>query len=188
MILEEILNNIHPLSSTSKTLLSHYFSEEQVNKNAILMNDERVEQYLYFIKKGIVRAYTSTSESDITFWFGLEGDVILSMQSYIHQQKSYETIEALEDGILYKIALKDLEQLYNSSIEIANWGRKLAEYELLKTEQRFIDRLCGTAKERYEALIQKQPEIIQKVQLGYVASYLGITQVSLSRIRSEVLL
>lgn len=188
MALEAILNNIHPLSSTNCDLLSRYFIEEQVDKHTIIMNDERVEQYLYFIKKGMVRAYTSTSESDITFWFGLEGDVILSMQSYIQQQKSYETIEALEDSILYKIALKDLEQLYSSTIEIANWGRKLAEHELLKTEQRFIDRLCGTAKERYEELIRKQHEIIQRVQLGYIASYLGITQVSLSRIRSEIVL
>ena len=188
MNIKELLNRISTLNEENNQLLSERFSEEKLKKGDILMSTNRVEKHFYLIKKGIVRAFTSSDDSDITFWFGLEGDVILSMLSYVQQQKSYETIEALEDLIVYKIDLKQLENLYKTNVEIANWGRKLAEFELLKTEQRFINRLTGTAKERYEHLIHQQPEIVQRVQLGHIASYLGITQVSLSRIRSEMTL
>jgi len=92
----------------------------------------------------------------------------------------------LEYCTLYQLKIDDLRQLFETDIHIANWGRKLAEKELVKTEELFISRQFRTASQRYEELLTKQPEIIKRVQLGYIASYLGITQVSLSRIRSEI--
>jgi len=76
--------------------------------------------------------------------------------------------------------------LYNSDIQVANWGRKFAEQELVKIEERFISRQCKTAVERYRELIGNDPDLLQRVQLIHIASYLGITPVSLSRIRAEL--
>ena len=89
----------------------------------------------------------------------------------------------LEDAVLYETSNQQLNELYETNINICNWGRKLAENELIKTEQRFIARLTGNSKKRYEGLIKSYPALLNRVQLGYIASYLGITQVSLSRIR-----
>ncbi len=75
---------------------------------------------------------------------------------------------------------------YATNLEIANWGRKLAEIELIKTEERFISRQLGTAIDRYKKLLEENPSLINRVQLGYIASYLGISQVTLSRIRTEI--
>jgi CRP-like cAMP-binding protein len=108
------------------------------------------------------------------------------MKNYVENQKGYETIELLEPCELYEIQTEDLRKLFNSDIHIANWGRKFAEQELIKVEERFIFRQCKTALERYKDLINNDPALLQRVQLAYIASYLGITPVSLSRIRSEL--
>ena len=108
------------------------------------------------------------------------------MRSYIENKVGYETIESMEDCELYEIKMSDLQEFYATNLEIANWGRKLAEIELIKTEERFISRQLGTAIDRYKKLLIENPSLINRVQLGYIASFLGISQVTLSRIRAEI--
>ena len=132
-----------------------------------------------------VRAYAQFEDREITFWFGKEGDTALSMKSYVANQKSYESIELLEDCTLYEINSHKLQKLFTSDIEIANWGRKLVERELVKAEERLISQLFQTASQRYDALLKDNPDLLQRVPLGHIASYLGVTQASLSRIRSD---
>jgi CRP-like cAMP-binding protein len=183
MDIAHILNNIAPLSIASIALLSEEAILLHLPKGTLVLKADKIEHYLYFIQKGIVRAFSDHNEDIITFWFGQEGDVILSMNNYVNNQKSYENIELLENCVLYKISIQYLQKLYYSHIDIANWGRKLIERELLKTENRMISREVLTAKQRYQELLQFQPELLQRVPLKYIASYLGITPVSLSRIR-----
>jgi CRP-like cAMP-binding protein len=141
---------------------------------------------VYFIRKGFVRAYAYTGDHEVTFWFGREGEPVLSMKSYVQQQKGYEDIELLEDCELYEIKAADLQRLFQEDIHIANWGRRFAEQELVRTEERLISRQFRTATERYKELLKENPDLVQRVALGNIASYLGITQVSLSRIRAEI--
>jgi CRP-like cAMP-binding protein len=102
------------------------------------------------------------------------------------EKKGYENIELLENSELYRLATHNLQKLFLEDVQIANWGRKFAEQELIKTEERFISGQFRTATERYVELLQNNPGLIQRVQLGYIASYLGITQVTLSRIRASI--
>ncbi len=186
MEIEQILNQISPLSSQSIQLIADKIQLIRLPKNTTLIDADKVEKKLYFIKKGIVRAYTIDDGKEITFWFGKEGDLILSMRSYCENKISYETIELMEDCELYEIKSSDIQLFYATNLEIANWGRKLAEIELIKTEERFISRQLGTAIDRYKKLLEENPSLINRVQLGYIASYLGISQVTLSRIRTEI--
>src|SRR5690554_3013427 len=158
MTIDQILNQIYNLPKTSLELLKDCILEVSFPKGTILLRADKVEKDIYFIKKGIVRAYSDTEDNEITFWFGREGETIISMKSYVENQKGYENIELLENCELYKI----------------------------KTEERLISRQFKTATERYKELLKENPDLIQRVQLGYIASYLGITQVSLSRIRAEI--
>lgn len=185
MNIDVLLNEIYPLQNEALQLLNQYINEVQLPKGTILISSAQTEPYVYFIKKGIVRAFVSTAENDITFWFGTEGETVVSMKSYVAHQKGYETIELLEDCELYKIKYTDLLALYQNHLPIANWGRVFAEKELLKTEERLISRQFKTASERYQELIAHNPDLLKRVQLGHIASYLGITQVSLSRIRAD---
>ncbi|MDM1137556.1 Crp/Fnr family transcriptional regulator [Empedobacter sp. R132-2] len=186
MEIEQILNQISPLSSQSIQLIADKIQLIRLPKNTTLIDADKVEKKLYFIKKGIVRAYTIDDGKEITFWFGKEGDLILSMRSYVENKISYETIELMEDCELYEIKSSDIQLFYATNLEIANWGRKLAEIKLIKTEERFISRQLGTAIDRYKKLLEENPSLINRVQLGYIASYLGISQVTLSRIRTEI--
>lgn len=181
-----ILDNIHPLSETSRFRILGIMQEVRKPKGHLLIQADKVEPHIYFIKKGIMRAYADTADNEITFWFGKEGDAVISMRSYVENQKGYENIELLEECDLYQLDAQELKNLYEQDIAIANWGRHFAEQELIKTEAMFISRQFRTARERYVELITQDPELLQRVQLSHVASYLGITQVSLSRIRAEI--
>lgn len=186
MTLVQIINKIYPLSLTSTQKLENAIYEVNFPKGHKLFNEGKIETDVYFIKKGIVRAFSIHDGNEITFWFGHEGDTAISMRSYVQNEPGYETIELLEDSSFYHIKAGDLQHLYNEDINIANWGRKFAENELIKTEERLISRQFKSATERYTDLLKNTPHLLQRVQLGHIASYLGITQVSLSRIRSVI--
>jgi CRP-like cAMP-binding protein len=186
MTINQILDNIYPLPAGSQQKLAECIREVFYPKGHILLHADKVEHKIYFIKKGIARGYAYQEENEITFWFGREGDAIVSMKSYVGNQKGYEDIALLEDCDLYELKTASLQTLFTEDIAIANWGRKFAEKELIKTEERLIALQFKTATERYKTLLQESPDLIQRVQLGYIASYLGITQVSLSRIRAEI--
>ncbi|MGV4414389.1 Crp/Fnr family transcriptional regulator [Chryseobacterium sp. T1] len=186
MIIEEIINLNFFMPEDSQQLLKRHISEVSFQKNHILMHADRIENNIYFIKKGLVRAFSVINDSEVSFWFGREGEAILSMKSYLHREKGYESIQLLEDCDFYKINSEVLKGLFKEDINIANWGRILSEEELIKTEERFISRISMNATERYLQLLKQTPDLLLRVQLGHIASYLGITQVSLSRIRAEI--
>lgn len=186
MNIDTILDQIFPLPERSKSVLQTLISEIEFPKDSIIIKAGKLEKPIYFIKKGIVRAFVPQENQDVTFWFGKEGDVVLPMKSYVGNDNNYENIQLLEDSVLYQLEIASLRELFETDIHIANWGRKLAEKELVKTEELFISRQFRTASQRYLELLREQPEILQRVQLGYIASFLGITQVSLSRIRAEI--
>lgn len=180
------IKSIYPLSEQHLNLLLNELTSIEYPKNHLIIKAGKVERSIYFIETGIARAYVNGPEKRITFWFGMEGDAILSYHSYINNQPGYEHIELLENSRVYELKTEALIKLYNEYTELANWGRKLAEIELVKTEERYIARLFKSAKERYTELLQTYPSLIQRIQLGHIASYLGVTQVTLSRIRAEI--
>lgn len=185
MTIDTIIQQVYGLPETSMECIRGLISEISFPKGHRIIRSEKIEKSIYFIKKGMVRAYAIHQEQETTFWFGKEGDTVLSMNSYVLNQKGYEDIELLEDSVFFKVDFDALQALYENDIYIANWGRKFAEFELVKTEERLISRQFKSASERYQDLLKQSPELIQRVQLGHIASYLGITQVSLSRIRAE---
>lgn len=186
MSIDEILDTICPLPEASKRMLKECITEVSYPKGHILLKADKVETNIYFIARGIVRAFANKADHEVTFWFGKEGQPVVSMKSYVEGAKGYEHIQLLEDCQLYKLKSSDLQDLFSKDIHIANWGRKFAEKELVKTEERLIDLQFRTATERYTALLNENTDLIKRVQLGHIASYLGITQVSLSRIRAEI--
>lgn len=184
MNIDNIIEQLYPLPEHSQTTLKAKVEQITYPKGHILLKADCIEKNIYFIKQGVVRAYADALSGQVTFWFGMEGAPVLSMNSYISGKKSYETVELLENCELYKFDISELRALYEKDVHLANWGRKLAEQELVKTEERLIAMQFKTAQERYADLIRKQPELLLRVQLRHIASYLGMSQVSLSRIRA----
>lgn len=180
------IKSLYPLSEVALNKLIAILERKEFKKGAQILKAEKIEKSVFFIEKGIARGYCDLPNQELTFWFGEEGDYIISAQSLINKLPGYETIELMEDCILYEINADELVALFESDLELANWSRKLAEQELLKLEERFIYRQFKTAVEVYEDLLKNSPSLLRRVQLKYIASYMGISQVTLSRIRAEI--
>lgn len=107
------------------------------------------------------------------------------MDELYYNKISEEFVETLEEVVAYKISLTDLLRLFQHNIELANWGRIIHQNEYRRLHRSHKDRLTLSAKERYEEFKQQFPQVCQRVKLGYIASYLGITLPTLSRLRAH---
>ena len=150
-----------------------------------LIKANQYSRSAYFIEKGMTRSYWLVNGEEITTSFSCEGGIVFSMDELYYNKMSEEFVETLEDVVAYKIALSDLIRLFQTNIELANWGRIIHQNEYRRLHRSHKDRLTLSAKERYEEFMQQFPQICQRVQLGYIASYLGITLPTLSRLRSR---
>lgn len=140
----------------------------------------------YIISRGIWRGHYLNDGVDVSVWFASEGETLFSIWGYVENTPSLLTIEAMCDGELYCISKSALEALFCSSVEFANFGRRLIEQQFLSIENWLINGGSPRAKERYLALLEGNPELLQYVPLKHIASYLWITPQSLSRIRAGV--
>ncbi|HAE67474.1 MULTISPECIES: Crp/Fnr family transcriptional regulator [Sphingobacterium] len=184
--LSDCLNGYHFLTPESAVKLEQVSKKITAKRNSLLIEQDKIQKNLYFLASGLARVYYETANRQITLDFVSPGGTLISMNSYVHDTPGYENIDLLEDSVVYQIDQKQLFDLYESDIAIANWGRKMAELEFIKAEQRTMSKLFNTAQERYAELLQKYPQYIQRIKLGYIASYLGVSQVTLSRIRANI--
>lgn len=170
----------------SELRLTARLEEKWYPKGFHILKAGKVEPNVFFMLDGIARIFSEINGKEISFWFGREGDTFLSFESYINDRPGYETVELIEDSTLLMLKRDDLYGLYQSDINIANWGRRFAEKEMIKVEKRVLSLLSMDATERYNELLQTMPDFLQRIPLGMISSYLGITQTTLSRIRAKI--
>ncbi|WP_299676974.1 Crp/Fnr family transcriptional regulator [uncultured Tenacibaculum sp.] len=171
------------LSPHLQTRIRTDFEEHIVEKGEKILIQGNKANYLYFISKGTLHNYYYHDGKQISSWFYDENHFITSWYSFYAQKQSFEEIECLEDCILYRISYDNYQNLIADFPAFGNFARLLAE-EMLT----FIDEFSKgwsflSAKEKYELLLTYFPNIELKVKLGYIASFLGISQETLSRIR-----
>ena len=160
--MENIIKGIrqyYPVSDSSLEVLFSHMEKLELPKKHLLIRGGVADRHVYFIEKGFCRSYCLHDGEEITIWFSREGDITFAM--------------------------KDLNRIYETNIEIANWGRVIHQECLLYMDMHHINQLYLPAKERYEQLLREQPDVIHRAQLGYIASFLGMTPQHLSRLRSE---
>ena len=165
-------------------LLSH-MEEVNFSKGEFVVKTGERNSNFYLLKKGIWRAYYLTDGTEISLWFVGAGEAAFSSWGYIDGEPSQINIESVNDSVAYCITKTELEKLFSNSIEMANFGRKIFEREILSVDSSSLAYgTPPTAKERYLTLMEENPELLQDVPLKYLASYLYITPQSLSRIRA----
>ena len=130
----------------------------------------------YFIEKGMTRSFWLVNGEEITTSFSWEGGIVFSMDELYYNKPSEEFVETLEDVVVYKISLADLTRLFQTNIELANWGRIIHQNEYRRLHRSHKEWLTLPAKERYEEFKQQFPQICQRVKLRYIASYLGMDE------------
>lgn len=182
----EFIQTFITLSAESKTSFAKILRKMEFLKGHILVKADTTCNYVYFIEKGLTRTFYVKDGKDVTDWISTEKTFACSIVSFITRKPDIRNIELLENAVLWGFHYDDIEKLYKANHEIERLGRLIVSYGLVQLQQRFDDLHFATANERYIKLMQTNPTIIRRVPLGMIASYLGITQETLSRIRAQV--
>lgn len=179
------LQSIHPLSPKLVEHLLKVIKSKTFLKKDFILKAGHVSRCAYFISQGLLRAFYIKNDKDISSWFMKEGDFSLSIESFYDQKQSYENIQALEDCNIYSIDYYDLEHIYQQFPEFNYIGRVLTiKYHKLWAQQLYSLRM-QTAQERYQWLLTNHPDLLLRVPAKYIASYLDITEVTLSKIKGK---
>lgn len=158
---------------------------KEVKKGQLLVRSGERCNDIYFVESGLLRGYYYQEEKEITHWFAREDEFATCFYSFITHVPSAEFIEAIEPCQLVQLPHANLQKLYASFPETERIGRLLTEAYYVRLEGRFLGLQFTTAKERYDNLMKDHPQLLQRASLGHIASYLGITQETLSRIRAK---
>ena len=183
---EEKFQNRYQLSEADISALLSHMEEVRFKKKEVIVQEGTKNTNLYLIQEGIWRGPYLKDGVDTSIWFASKGEATFSVWGYADNSYSQISIEAMSDSIAYCISKTALNELYSTSIGLANLGRRLMEHQLLTTENWLISAGSPRAKERYLTLIKETPELLLHVPLKYIASYLWITPQSLSRIRAGI--
>lgn len=156
-------------------------------KKTILLPDGQVANDACFIIKGLVRAFYTSGDKEITRLFMEEGYVATSWLSFFTRQPAHESLETLEDTVLARLHHDDIMDLYERFPEFNIIGRKLTEYFFFLSEQRNLVLRTPGAEEKYLFFLEKHPGLYQRVSQRLIATYLGMNEETLSRTRAKML-
>lgn len=171
------------LSEEATKAISDISTPVFIKKNKDLQSIGHTCRTIYFISKGAARIYYFKGDIDVTESFAFENSIVARVESLFSGRPSRKGIQILEDSEVIGINSTQLFKLYDAFPDIERLFRKIFEAAYVDTVNRVESIQFHSAEERYNALLSETPNVLQRVPLKYIASYLGITQVSLSRIR-----
>lgn len=178
----------HPLFSA--TDLQETISLHQkviLQKNEFLLEEGKTANAYYLVERGLIRFYVHDFEgNEITTQFICENEIVNEVSSLFQRIPSVQNIQAVTDAVVWKIDFNDFQYLYHSMESIREWGREWMSAQLFQLQQRSIEMITQSASSRYLHLMKHRPQIVQQAPLKQIASYLGIADTSLSRIRKEL--
>jgi len=181
----QFLDSIHALSVPLKEHLSGILKTRELMRKDMLLKAGHICRHICFVQKGLLRCFYIKGDLEVCSWFMKEGDVIVSIESFFQQKESYESIQALEDTVVYYIEYSEIQNIYRRFPEFNFIGRVLTErYYTLWAQQLYGLRMKSSA-DRYKWLLDNYPEIILRVPAKYIASYLNIGEAHLSVIKAK---
>ncbi|WP_316761937.1 Crp/Fnr family transcriptional regulator [Pedobacter aquatilis] len=186
-LIDFIKQNIPNISVTKMGLetIAAHFEEIEFSKNEYLLKQGKVSGY-YYLAEGFVRAFTHDIDgNEITTFFYPRGRVAFEASSFFLHQPSTEYLQAITDCKVYATNFEKLNMLFHSVPEFREFARAMLVKEFVAYKQRTLAMINKSAEERYASLVAENNEIFLYAQLKQIASYLGITDTSLSRIRKE---
>jgi CRP-like cAMP-binding protein len=180
-----VLNYFHPLTPGMETFLKKHVTTLSVRKRKLLLKEGNFCDHVYFIVKGAVRGFTREGQKDITTWIVVENELVSSILSLNRRAPSNENIQVLENTDLLVISNVDLQRMYDELPEFNVTARKLLQHYYADAERRaFIARLTK-AENKYRHFLLHHEPLANRIPLKYIASYLGMTLETLSRVRKK---
>lgn len=187
MTKEQIINSISAnytqLPEEGKLEFSNYSKLLTLKKGETLVKEGQNSNTAYFIVSGSTRAYYLKDGKDITDWFAFENDFICAINSFFQNIPSPHYIEVLEETVLLAITRENLLKLSDKYHEFERLSNKVIISTMLKLQARIVSMQFQTAEQKYQNILLAYPNITQRVALTHIASYIGITLETLSRIR-----
>ena len=179
----------HPLfekEDLEKIFAAH--EKIQVSKGEFLLKKDQVLNQFYILEDGLVRTFLYDYEgNEITTGFSGKNEVVIEVASIFQRIPSQEYIQCLTDSVLWKLDYDVFQELFHQIPAFREWGRAWMAFELYLSKKRATEMITEPAKSRYLHLMKDKPQIIQQAPLKFIASYLGVTDTSLSRIRKEII-
>ncbi|HTF30133.1 MAG TPA: Crp/Fnr family transcriptional regulator [Flavitalea sp.] len=163
----------------------HLFNRQEIPAKTILLKEGVVSKKAYYIEQGCLRAWFNNNGRDITFQFFFEGEGVSSVESFMTKQPSLFTIESIEPCIIHSISKNDFSTIIDTSPIIKQQFEEQILQRLIFYQKLFLSRIKDNPEKRYLELMTNNPKILQRVPQHYISSFLGITSVSLSRIRNR---
>jgi CRP-like cAMP-binding protein len=184
--LEDIIQSTYLLPEQVLEEVLGHFQHSEYPKNYFLLKAGKPCKHIWFMTQGAVRYfYTNDQGKETNTWFSLDTQIITDAPSLVNQTPSQESIQLMEDSELYSIEYANIQTLLQNHHSFALWYIRLVELHYIsQIEDRIADLQFLDAKERYQKLLNLCPDITNRISLGNIASYLNITQETLSRIRA----
>lgn len=182
----EFMHGIRPISAPLKTVLEQKLEIIELPKKTLLLKEGQACNHIHVVLSGILRMYYIKDAEEICSRFIDESLMAISVKSFYTGTPGYEYIETLEPCVLARIHRDDLELIYQQFDEFNYIARVITEQYFVKSEERLYLLRKQSAEERYRYFLDKYPHLIQRVPLMYIASYLGLSIETLSRIRKKI--
>ena len=185
---QRIYNHPNIQKEDYKTIIEAH-TKVEFSKNETILSEGKANNEYYLIENGLFRSYVIDYKGNeiTTEFFGLN-DILIEVTSLFLRVPSKETMQALTDAKVWKINFDAFQNLYGTIEGFTEWGRTWMTNQLFDAKNRTVEMHTQSASQRYLGLVKEKPQIIKQVPLKYIATYLGITDTSLSRIRKEVAL
>ncbi len=180
----ECLNQIYPLSLKQQEEICKVFELQYLPRDTILLKRGEVCNHTHFILEGAARSSYVKDDKEFLTWLGFEGEFIHSAQSFLLREPSLENIILISDCKILSLSHKNLQSLYEQDPVWNKIGRLFYERHYIWLQHRLNSHLCMSAAERYDQIYLRHPDILDRVKLIHVASYLGMTPETLSRLRA----
>ena len=165
--------------------LHEAFIRKEIKKGDRLLREGQYCKHLYFLESGLIRCFCYEKDTEVNTWFYKEDNFVSSWYSFYSDDAGYETIEALEDSVVYALHKEKYNQLLDQFPIFERFARILAQDQVAIIDSFSKGYMFLSAKEKYQLTLQYFPDIEQRVKLGQIASFLGISQETLSRIRGS---
>ncbi len=181
----DFMNSIHPMSEVCKNEIEKITTQKVVQKGETILRNGEICTHFYLIESGFGRVFYYKDGKDVTAWFAKENMLISAIDSLFTGLTTDYNIEFLEDSIIWTLHYASLEPVFRLYPEVERIGRLLVTHNYLLLDERMKLFAFCNAEERYERLIKQMPDVFKRAKLGYIASYLGVSQEHLSRIRAK---
>jgi len=156
----------------------------QDKKGTKIISEGKHHPYFYLILDGSVKSFYQKESKEVCLWFAFENEMVSTIKTF-HGHPSNETIELLQDSAFIQLKTKPIKELAQHDLAISHWITEVITDHAIFLEERLYQLQFMTSQERYKALIKIAPEILQKLSLTDIASYLGVSRETLSRIRGK---